>query len=62
MTMELKLENRIDELVRRCKAGDEKAFESLVLPHQHTLFSYLARMVGNRTLAQDLYQDTLVKV
>lgn len=49
------------ELVGRARSGDLAAFEELVRRHQHGLFSYLYRMMGNADDAEELAQQTLVK-
>jgi len=50
------------ELIRRFQGGDPQAFEKLVRKHQRPLFTFLCRLVGNRESAEDLFQDTFVRV
>jgi len=49
------------ELVQQACAGDLAAFEELVRRHQRGLFSYLYRMTGNSSDAEELAQQALVK-
>jgi RNA polymerase sigma-70 factor, ECF subfamily len=49
-------------LISRCKAGDESAFESLVLKYQRELFHLVSWNVGSAVEAEDIVQDVLSKV
>ena len=42
--------------------GDEQAFRQLVERHQDRIFGYLMGMVKDRATANDLFQDTFVRV
>jgi len=53
------LENR---LIERSREGDPAAFGELVKTYRRQLFSYLVKMCGDRTAAEDLFQETLIKV
>lgn len=50
------------ELVKKFRAGDSAAFETLVHRHRQMCFSFIYRMVGNQAAADDLFQDTWLKV
>lgn len=50
------------ELVDRCLAGDESAWESLVRLHSKRVYSIAYRFTGNDTQAQDLTQDVFLRV
>jgi RNA polymerase sigma-70 factor (ECF subfamily) len=50
------------ELIRAYQKGDVEAFEALVRKYQQPLFTFLMRLVGNRQSAEDLFQDTFVRV
>lgn len=50
------------EIIFRSQNGDEKAFTELIGKFRISLFSYLVRFCGDRTQAEDLFQETLVKV
>lgn len=51
-----------EELVRRYRAGNIEAFESLVARYRIELFHFLSRFTGNRTTADDLFQETFLQV
>ena len=55
---------RVDEhaLVRRAKAGDEEAVEALIRSHQEALFTFMLRMSGHREAAEDIVQESFVRV
>ncbi len=46
----------------RFKAGDARAFEVLVRRHRTAVFSFLLRLTGDRGRAEDLCQETFLKV
>jgi RNA polymerase sigma-70 factor, ECF subfamily len=50
------------ELLARIVARDEAAFELLCAQHQAQLRHHLARMVGAPDAAEDLLQDTLLRI
>jgi len=50
------------ELIRQYVQGEEICLEELVSRHKDRLFTYLVLLLKDRNLAQDLFQDTLVKV
>ncbi len=50
------------ELQRAFHLGDQGAFEQLARPHLDTLFTLCLRLTKNRAEAEDLAQETLVKV
>lgn len=49
-------------LVRAFQAGNKDAFDDLVLKHQHRVFNLCYRFLGDYQEANDLAQDTFVKV
>lgn len=49
-------------LILKCKEGDGEAFRKLLLPYKDKLYGYLLRFCGNVDLADELFQDTLVRV
>lgn len=49
------------ELVARAKAGDQSAFEQLVLDNQNKIYSLAFRMVNDREEAADLAQEAFLK-
>jgi RNA polymerase sigma-70 factor, ECF subfamily len=50
------------ELITRCKAGDESAFESLVHRYERELFHLVSWNVGSTGEAEDIVQDVFTKV
>lgn len=50
------------ELITRHLAGDEGAFPELIRRYQQMLYGYLVRMTRNRADADDLFQDTFIRV
>jgi len=51
-----------NELVTRYVDGDETALKALIMRHQRRLFSYIMASVKNRELAEDIFQETFIKV
>jgi len=49
-------------VIRRAQRGDEQAFTLIVRAYEAPIFNYVLRMVGNRTLAEDLTQDVFLRV
>jgi RNA polymerase sigma-70 factor (ECF subfamily) len=56
------LEKTDDELVRLYAQGDHDAFAVLMSKHQDKIYTYIYLLVRNRALAEDLFQDTFIKV
>ena len=50
------------EVVLLAKKGDESAYRELVRRYERPVFSLVYRMVRNRELAEDLSQETFIKV
>ncbi len=50
------------ELVRQYIAGDHSSLEALIKKHQSKIFSYIMLIVKDRHLAEDIFQDTFIKV
>jgi RNA polymerase sigma-70 factor (ECF subfamily) len=56
-------ETRADvEIVRRAQCGDAGAFSELVRRHETQVFNYVLRLVGDRSLAEDLTQEVFLRV
>lgn len=51
-----------DQLMARGARGDEEAFRLLVTRWERPVFAFLTRMLGSREEAQDLGQETFVRV
>jgi RNA polymerase sigma-70 factor (ECF subfamily) len=50
------------ELVARCKNGDMSAFDLIVHKHKVPLINFAYRFIGDRDTAEDLVQETFVRV
>ena len=48
-------------LVLRLRAGDARAFETLVRAYQHRVFGVAVRMLGNRAEAEDIAQEAFLR-
>lgn len=51
-----------DELMERYRAGDENAFTLLVRRHQQPLVNFIARFINDRDGAEDLAQETFIRI
>jgi RNA polymerase sigma-70 factor (ECF subfamily) len=50
------------ELIRKAKKGDFKAFSSLINANKGKIYALVFRLVGNREDAEDVFQETFLKV
>ncbi|HOI43666.1 MAG TPA: sigma-70 family RNA polymerase sigma factor, partial [Elusimicrobiales bacterium] len=50
------------ELVRSFRGGDEAALGELIERYRDRLYAYLRRLAGDAARADDMFQDTWVKV
>ena len=50
------------DLIRRCKRGDESAFEEIVRKYQQTVFSLVYHTIGYRGDVEDVAQKIFTKV
>jgi len=55
------LMNSAEELVTRVRAGDEEAFRLIFERYSRPVLSFIFDMVGERSLAEDLAQETFVR-
>lgn len=51
-----------NELIELYVNGDESALKTLIQRHEKKVFSYILLSVKNRELAEDIFQDTFIKV
>ena len=51
-----------EQLVIAYADGNNEAFDTLLTRHQARVFSYIVNIVKNRELADDIFQETFVKV
>jgi RNA polymerase sigma-70 factor (ECF subfamily) len=49
-------------LLRKAQRGDARAFDVLVHTYELPVYNYVLRMVGDRTLAEDLTQDVFLRI
>jgi RNA polymerase sigma-70 factor (ECF subfamily) len=59
------MEGRIgddSQLVDLLRRGDPRAFEALVIAHQHRVFGVALRMLGNRAEAEEVAQEVFLRV
>jgi len=50
------------DLIGRYVAGDESALEVIIRRHKNRVFAYILMVVKDKELAEDLFQDTFIKV
>lgn len=50
------------ELINRYLNGDANSLESLINHHKNRVFAYILMVVKDRQLADDIFQDTFIKV
>src|SRR2546427_13039939 len=51
-----------EELLAAYQQGDPGAFEALLRRHRAPLFTFLLRMLGDRQRAEDLAQETFLRI
>ncbi len=51
-----------ESLIERYLKGDENALGQLIQKHQSKVFAYLIKIVKDEEVANDLFQDTFIKV
>lgn len=49
------------ELIQRYIAGSELALEEIISRHKDKVFNYIRKLVKDRDLAEDIFQDTFIK-
>ena len=58
--MKTKLKDK--ELVRKFMDGEKSALETLINRHKDRVYTYIFFIVKNEKLAEDIFQDTFIKV
>lgn len=53
---------RDEDLVKKFRAGDIEAFESLVMNYQKPVVNFIYRMIGNFQEAEDIAQEVFIRV
>jgi RNA polymerase sigma-70 factor (ECF subfamily) len=51
-----------DGVLRKAQRGDDRAFAIIVRSYQTPVFNYVLRMIGDRSLAEDLTQEVFLRV
>ncbi len=51
-----------NELVQRFVNGDHKAIEILIYRHKNRVYAYVLQIVKKQDLAEDIFQETFIKV
>ncbi|MDP2723288.1 MAG: sigma-70 family RNA polymerase sigma factor [Bacteroidales bacterium] len=51
-----------NELIRNYLSGDHSSLQTLIERHKNRLYSYIMLLVKDKQLADDVFQDTYVKV
>ena len=49
-------------ILRKAQKGDERAFSLIVRAYETPVFNYVLRIVGDRSLAEDLTQEVFLRV
>jgi RNA polymerase sigma-70 factor (ECF subfamily) len=49
-------------ILRKAQKGDERAFSLIVRAYEVPVFNYVLRLVGDRSLAEDLTQEVFLRV
>ena len=49
-------------ILRKAQSGDERAFSIIVRAYETPVFNYVLRLVGDRSLAEDLTQEVFLRV
>jgi RNA polymerase sigma-70 factor (ECF subfamily) len=50
------------ELIERFIKGEQSCFEQLINRHKNKVFAYISLYIRDKALAEDLFQDTFMKV
>lgn len=51
-----------DELIDQVRAGDSSSYEELIDRYRNQVFNFVLRILGSRDEAEDILQDTFMKV
>jgi RNA polymerase sigma-70 factor (ECF subfamily) len=49
-------------VLRKAQRGDERAFSLIVRAYEAPVYNYVLRLIGDRTLAEDLTQEVFLRV
>ncbi|MCF7810123.1 sigma-70 family RNA polymerase sigma factor [bacterium] len=62
MTLEEQIKKTDEELIRELQNGSKDAFDELVERFSAPLLNFIARMIGDYTIAEDLLQETFIRL
>lgn len=51
-----------EDLMIQARAGDRTAFENLIIRYEKPLYGYLVRLLRDESAAEDVFQDTWLRV
>jgi RNA polymerase sigma-70 factor, ECF subfamily len=51
-----------NKIIRGCQRGEKEAFNELVITYNHFVYKFLMRLTGEEYLAEDLTQETFLKI
>lgn len=60
--MQLRTKYLEPKLISQCIMGDPHAYSRLIAHYQQNLLTFLTRMCNDKNQAEDLFQETLIKV
>ncbi len=52
----------VEEIIVSLRHGDSDAWNTIISQYQHRLYRYLLRLVGEPPIADDLFQQTWLRV
>ena len=50
------------ELLQRFIRGEQSCFDQLIKRHKNKVFAYISLYIRDQALAEDIFQDTFLKV
>jgi RNA polymerase sigma factor (sigma-70 family) len=50
------------DLIQRFISGDQSSVETLILRHKNKVYGYISMYIRDQALAEDIFQDTFLKV
>ena len=56
------MQTELEGIIEQCKANDHRAFEVVYKKYYRILFGIALRYAGNRTEAEDILQDSFIKI
>ncbi|HCI54507.1 MAG TPA: RNA polymerase subunit sigma-24, partial [Bacteroidales bacterium] len=50
------------ELIQKFKNGEQSCFEELIRRYKNKVYAYIGMYIHDQALAEDIFQDTFLKV